>query len=269
MTTKSLSAHSDAGVIAEPERTDAGILVDAQELANLTWQNEVFVERLAQLPQLAGDNFLVLWDNAYAVHTLYDNAPSLASIGDYCRTHGTLDQVFQFGSTSKITFAGAGVAFVGSSTQNLAALGKHLGYRMIGPDKVNQLRHVRFIRDRDNLAAHMARHAALIRPRFETVLNTLASELAGTGMGSWNQPRGGYFISFNTLPGLAREVVQMADDIGVKLTPAGATYPYGEDPEDSNIRLSPTFPPESAVQATVEAFVVCVKLASVRQRLQE
>lgn len=231
--------------------------------------SDATVARLAQLPKLANANFLILWDNAYAVHSLYEDAPALASISDNCRTHGTLDNVFQFGSTSKITLAGAGVAFLGSSQQNLAALGKHLGYQMIGPDKVNQLRHVRFLQSTDHLAAHMAKHAAIIRPRFESVLKTLESELAGTGMGSWTTPRGGYFISFDTLPGLAREVVQMADDIGVKLTPAGATFPYGEDPQDCNIRLSPTFPPAPAVQATVEAFVVCVQLASVRQRLAQ
>ena len=231
--------------------------------------SDATVARLAQLPKLANANFLILWDNAYAVHSLYEDAPALASISDHCRTHGTLDNVFQFGSTSKITLAGAGVAFLGSSQQNLAALGKHLGYQMIGPDKVNQLRHVRFLQSTDHLAAHMAKHAAIIRPRFECVLKTLESELAGTGMGSWTRPRGGYFISFDTLPGLAREVVQLADDIGVKLTPAGATFPYGEDPQDCNIRLSPTFPPAPAVQATVEAFVVCVQLASVRQRLAQ
>ena len=132
---------------------------------------------------------------------------------------------------------------------------------------INQLRHLRFLRNGEQLAAHMARHAAIIRPRFESVLQTLERELADTGMGTWTRPRGGYFISFDTLPGLAREVVRLADAIGVKLTPAGATFPYGEDPEDRNIRLSPTFPPTAAVQATVDAFVVCVQLASVRQRL--
>ena len=227
------------------------------------------VERMARLPRLAGNNFLVMWDNAYAVHSLYDDAAPLAAIGDHCRRHGTLDQVFQFGSTSKITFAGGGVAFLGSSQQSLGALARHLGYQMIGPDKVNQLRHVRLLRDQPTLAAHMARHADLIRPRFETVLATLDRELAGTGMGSWTTPRGGYFISFDTLPGLAREVVQLASDIGVKLTPAGATYPYGEDPRNSNIRLSPTFPPQAAVKASIEAFVVCVQLASIRQRLAQ
>ncbi|MFC1579094.1 aminotransferase class I/II-fold pyridoxal phosphate-dependent enzyme [Pseudomonadota bacterium] len=225
------------------------------------------VERIATLPRLAGSNFLVMWDNAYAVHSLYDDAPELPSIAGHCRAQGTLDNVFQFGSTSKVTHAGAGVAFLGSSQENLAAFAKHLGYRSIGPDKINQLRHVRFLKDREQLDAHMALHAAIIRPRFECVLQTLEKELAGTGMGSWTRPRGGYFISFDTLPGLAREVVRLADDIGVKLTPAGATFPYGEDPEDRNIRLSPTFPPAPAVQATVEAFVVCVQLASLRQRL--
>ena len=229
--------------------------------------SDATVERMAALPKLAGDHFLVMWDNAYAVHTLYDDAPELASIAGYCRAQGTLDNVFQFGSTSKITHAGAGVAFMGSSANNLAAFSKHLGFQSIGPDKVNQLRHLRFLRNGEQLAAHMARHAAIIRPRFESVLQTLERELANTGMGSWTRPRGGYFISFDTLPGLAREVVRLADAIGVKLTPAGATFPYGEDPEDRNIRLSPTFPPTAAVQATVDAFVVCVQLASVRQRL--
>jgi len=225
------------------------------------------VERMAQLPKIAGDNFLVMWDNAYAVHSLYEDAPALAPIDRYCREHGTMDNVFQFGSTSKVTLAGAGVAFLGSSRQNLAALTKHLGYQMIGPDKVNQLRHVRFLQNLDTLAAHMAGHAGFIRPRFETVLAALESELAGTGMGSWTHPRGGYFISFDTLPGLASEVVRLAGAIGVKLTPAGATYPYGIDPGDSNIRLSPTFPDEQAVAEAVEAFILCVRIASVRHKL--
>ena len=225
------------------------------------------VERMAQLPKIAGDNFLVMWDNAYAVHSLYEDAPALAPIDRYCREHGTMDNVFQFGSTSKVTLAGAGVAFLGSSRQNLAALTKHLGYQMIGPDKVNQLRHVRFLQNLDTLAAHMAGHAGFIRPRFETVLAALESELAGTGMGSWTHPRGGYFISFDTLPGLASEVVRLAGAIGVKLTPAGATYPYGIDPGDSNIRLSPTFPDEQAVAEAVEAFILCVRIASLRHKL--
>lgn len=226
------------------------------------------VERIAKLPRVAGDQFLVMWDNAYAVHALYDNAPSLSSIADYCRRHDTLDSVFQFGSTSKVTFAGAGVAFIGSSERNLSTLKAHLAFQTIGPDKVNQLRHVRFLKDGQTIAAHMEQHAALIRPRFEAVLNTLERELGGAGMGEWTTPRGGYFISFNTRPGLAREVVDLAGNIGVKLTPAGSTFPYGRDDDDRNIRLSPTFPSQADVQASVDAFVVCVKLASVKQEIE-
>ena len=231
--------------------------------------SDATVERLAQLPKLAGEHFIVMWDNAYAMHALHEDAPALAPIGRYCHNYGTMDNVFQFGSTSKVTFPGAGVAFLGSSRQNLAALEEHLSYQTIGPDKVNQLRQVRFLRDRDNIVAHMAKHADIIRPRFESVLGTLEKELAGSGMGSWTTPRGGYFISFDTLPGLAREVVRLAGDIGVKLTPAGASFPYGDDPQDRNIRLSPTHPPVRAVQDAVAAFVVCVQLATVRQRLQQ
>ncbi len=230
--------------------------------------SDATVARIARLGLIAADNFIVMWDNAYAIHTLYDDAPRLASMRDLCQQHGTMDNVFQFGSTSKITFAGAGVAFMASSDRNMAALKQHLAFQTIGPDKVNQLRHVRLLANPESLANHMAAHAAIIRPRFECVLGTLAAELAGSGMGEWSAPRGGYFISFNTLPGLARKVVKLADAIGVKLTPAGATFPYGEDPQDSNIRLSPTFPALEDVRAAIGAFVVCVKLASVQDRLQ-
>jgi DNA-binding transcriptional MocR family regulator len=207
-----------------------------------------------------------MWDNAYAVHALYDDAPVLASIAEFCQQHGTQNSVFQFGSTSKITFAGAGVGFMCSSPDNLAALKQHLSFQTIGPDKVNQLRHLRLLPDTATVERHMAAHSELIKPRFECVLQALDDAFAGTGMGEWTRPRGGYFISFDTLPGLARIVVQMAADIGVKLTPAGATFPYGKDPMDSNIRLAPTFPSLKEVEATVQAFIVCVKLASLRQR---
>jgi DNA-binding transcriptional MocR family regulator len=227
------------------------------------------VERIARLGLIASEQFIIMWDNAYAVHALYDAAPPLASIRDYCQQHGTEDSVFQFGSTSKVTFAGAGVSFLASSDKNLAALKQHLAFQTIGPDKVNQLRHVRFLRDSRRLAEHMAAHAVLIRPHFDCVLNTLTRELGNTGMGTWSSPRGGYFISFNTLPGMAREVVALADAIGVKLTPAGATYPYGEDPQDCNIRLSPTYPSLEDLTAAVAAFVVCVKIASLNAKLRQ
>ncbi len=225
------------------------------------------VERMAGLGKLAGPNFRVFWDNAYAVHTLHDGAPELANLMDHCRRAGTEDSVFLFGSTSKITFAGAGVAFIGSSPANLKALQHHLGFSTIGPDKVNQMRHVRFLKDMDTIREHMRGHAAIMRPRFEAVLDRLDSDLAGTGMGEWTRPQGGYFIAFDARPGLAREIVRLAGEAGVKLTPAGATFPYGNDPEDRNIRLAPTFPSVEEIEQAMEVFVVCVKLASVRQAL--
>lgn len=231
--------------------------------------SDATVERIARLGELAGDNFLVLWDNAYAVHSLYADAPQLASIARYCEQHGTQDSVLQFGSTSKVTMGGAGVSFMASSEANVAALKTHLSFQTIGPDKVNQLRHVRFLRDADHIAAHMAKHADIIRPRFESVLSALERELGGSGMGHWTKPQGGYFISFDSRPGLAKEIVRLAGDIGVKLTPAGATFPYGEDPEDSNIRIAPTYPSAEDTAAAADAFTVCVKLASLRQRLTQ
>lgn len=225
------------------------------------------VARLARLPQVASANFIVMWDNAYAVHTLGDDAPTLDSIAAHARELGTMDGIFQFGSTSKITFAGAGVAFVGSSERNLAAFRAHLAFQTIGPDKVNQARHVRFLKDSETLSAHMSRHAALLKPRFDAVLGTLERELAGSGMGSWTTPQGGYFVSFDALPGLASEIVALAGNVGVKLTPAGATFPYGKDPDNRNIRLSPSFPAQDDVQASVDVFVLCVKIASIKQRL--
>ena len=225
------------------------------------------VDRIAKLGAVAGEDFLVMWDNTYAVHALSPSAPTLASIRQRCEIHNTCDTVVQFGSTSKITFAGAGLAYLSSSPNVLRALTSQLAFQTIGPDKVNQLRHLRFLKDVDTLRSHMAKHAELIKPRFDAVLQTLDTELTGTGMGEWTRPEGGYFISFESRPGLAKEIVRLAAEIGVKLTPAGATYPYGKDPRDANIRLAPTFPSLLEVQATVKAFVVCVKLASVRQAL--
>jgi DNA-binding transcriptional MocR family regulator len=224
------------------------------------------VERIAAAGKIASGDFVAMWDNAYAVHSLYDDAPQLSSIYAACERLGTLDHVVQFGSTSKVTFAGAGVSFMASSGSNLAAVKKHLSYQTIGPDKVNQLRHVRFLRDTANLAAHMATHAGLLRPRFEAVLDVLEAAFGGTELGSWQAPRGGYFISFDTQPGLAKEVVRLADEAGIKLTPAGATFPYGEDPDDRNIRLAPTYPSLEDVRAAAEGFVTCLKLATLRRQ---
>ena len=232
----------------------------------VVYSDEV-VRRIAMLANHAGPNFRVFWDNAYAVHALKDDAQPIANIMDYCRDAGTEDSVYLFGSTSKITFAGAGVAFMASSPRNLQTIKKHLGFMSIGPDKINQLRHVKFLTENNTLTKHMASHAAIMQPRFTAVIDTLKRELGETGMGSWTEPDGGYFISFDSLPGLAQDIIKRAADAGVKLTPAGATFPYGNDPNDTNIRIAPTFPSVDEVQQAIDVFVLCVKLASVNQAI--
>lgn len=234
----------------------------------IVYSDEV-VRRIAKLGKIAGANFRVFWDNAYAVHTIEPDAPMLASLMDYCRKEGTEDNVYIFGSTSKVTFAGAGVSFVASSKRNLSVLTKHLGFTSIGPDKVNQQRHVKFLKDAETIEQHMIKHAALLKPRFDAVLNKLEQELGNSDLGSWTAPKGGYFISFDCRPGLAKKIVALAAEAGVKLTPAGATFPYGHDPEDKNIRLAPSFPSVSDVEKVMEVFVLCVKLASVQQALDK
>jgi len=225
------------------------------------------VKRIAKLGLVAAKNFRVFWDNAYAVHDLVDHPKPLANIMAACIAEGTEDSVIQFASTSKITHAGSGIAFLGASKSNLAAFKKHLGISSIGPDKVNQLRHMRLLPDINALTAHMQQHAALLKPRFDTVLKHLEANFSDNDLGEWQSPEGGYFVSFDSLPGLAKEIVRLADEVGVKLTPAGATFPYGKDPQDRNIRLSPSFPSVEDVDATMQVFVNCVKLASVGQKL--
>lgn len=229
--------------------------------------SEETVERIAKLGQIASANFRVFWDNAYSVHDLIDNPPQLANISEATRRHQTEDSVIQFASTSKITHAGSGVAFVAASASNLAGFKKFLNTCTIGPDKVNQIRHSRFLPDEVSLHAHMKKHAALLNPRFEAVLSALAEAFDNTDLGSWEKPVGGYFVSFDTRPNCAKETVRLAAEAGVKLTPAGATYPYGKDPEDRNIRIAPSVPTVPEVVAAMKVFVTCVKLASVRAQL--
>lgn len=225
------------------------------------------VERIAKLGQIASTNFRVFWDNAYSVHDLTANAPQLASILEATRRNGTEDSVVQFASTSKITHAGSGVAFVAASAANLAGFKKFLNSCTIGPDKVNQIRHSRFLPNKDALLAHMGKHAALLNPRFDAVLTGLSKAFEGTDLGAWEKPVGGYFVSFDTRKNCAKETVRLAAEAGVKLTPAGATYPYGKDPEDRNIRIAPSVPTVPEVVGAMEVFVICVKLASVKQQL--
>lgn len=234
----------------------------------IVYDDEV-VDRFARLAKIAGPGFRIFWDNAYAVHTLDEHAPELADIFALCKKYGTEDSVYLFGSTSKITHAGGGVAFLAASPANLNEIKSHLGLGQIGPDKVNQLRHIRFLKDMHNVHALMKQHAELLKPRFDAVLTRLFAGLYNLGMGEWTEPKGGYFISFDTLPGLASEVVKLAGDAGVKFTPAGATFPYGKDPQNRNIRFAPSFPTVDEIAKATDVFVTCVKLASVRSELEK
>jgi aspartate/methionine/tyrosine aminotransferase len=229
-----------------------------------TYSDDV-VRAFAELPRRAGRNFLVLWDNAYCVHDFEFPAHPLLDLLDCAHAAGTAEHVAMFASTSKVTFAGSGVGFVAASERVLAAFEKRLSTFTIGPDKVNQLRHARFLEGR--IESHMQAHAALVRPKFETVLARLDAELGPLEIASWTRPSGGYFISFDAMPGLAREIVKLAADIGVVMTPAGATFPYGNDPEDRNIRIAPTFPTRDDVATATEVFADCVKLATARKLL--
>ncbi|MGK5556848.1 aminotransferase class I/II-fold pyridoxal phosphate-dependent enzyme [Actinomadura kijaniata] len=217
------------------------------------------VRRLAEMPTAAPD-FRIFWDNAYAVHHLTEEEVEIADVLAACAAAGNPDRVFVFGSTSKITLAGAGVAFFGSSPANVAWLTGYSGKRSIGPDKVNQLRHALFLRDADGVRAHMARHRELLRPKFDAVHRILTERLGGTGLATWSAPKGGYFVALDVLDGCAREVVRRAADAGIALTPAGATHPYGDDPRDSTIRIAPSFPDLAELEEAIEGLATCVRL---------
>ena len=229
--------------------------------------SEATARRIAGLAKLAGEHFRVIWDNAYEVHDLYEQT-SVPDIWALCEAAGTLDSVVLIGSTSKVTFAGGGMAFFAGSQANLAAMRTQRGLMTIGPDKVNQLRHVRWLKDMGGVRALMSKHAEILRPKFEAVEQHLQQGLGGTGAGEWTKPRGGYFVSFDGLPGTATETVRLAAEAGVKLTPAGAAFPYGKDPDDRNIRLAPSFPPLEEVRGAMEVFVTSAQLASVRKLLR-
>jgi len=229
----------------------------------VTYSAEV-VERLAAMKTAAAD-FRLFWDNAYAVHDLFDTTEPLLEVIAACAKAGNPNRAIVLASTSKISFAGAGVAALAASPANIADAKKHLAIQTIGPDKLNQLRHVRFFKNFAGLTAHMKKHAALLRPKFETVTRIFERELGGTGLASWTKPRGGYFVSLDTLDGCATEIIKLADEAGVKLTPAGATFPYGKDPRNRNIRIAPSLPPASQVETAMEVVSLCVLLASARK----
>lgn len=233
----------------------------------ITYSDEV-VTRFARLTPAARD-FRIFWDNAYCVHHLTDTHDQLMNILDACRKYGNEDIVYIFGSTSKISFPGSGVAMMAASKANIDDTKKQLAFQTIGPDKLNQLRHVRFFKDFNGIVEHMKKHAEIIRPKFEAVLECLEKELSGTGLLSWTSPNGGYFISVDTLDGCAKRTVELCEEAGVEVTPAGATYPYGKDPHDRNIRIAPTFPPIDELKIAISLFCLCVKLAGVEKLLSK
>ncbi|MBE6839094.1 MAG: aminotransferase class I/II-fold pyridoxal phosphate-dependent enzyme [Ruminococcus sp.] len=230
-----------------------------------TYSDET-VKRLASMKTAAPD-FRIFWDNAYCIHHLSDTPDVLLNIMDECRKNGTEDRVYMFTSTSKVSFSGAGVSAMAASEKNIADIKKTLTVQTIGYDKMNQLRHIRFFKDFDGVKAHMKKHAEILAPRFKAVLDALEKEIAPLGIGEWNSPNGGYFISFNTMDGCAKRVVELCKEAGVVLTGAGATFPYGKDPADRNIRIAPTYPSVDELEKAVELFCICVKLASAEKLL--
>ena len=227
------------------------------------------VRRMAALKPAAKD-FRIFWDNAYAVHDLYDDRKdTILEILSECEKAGNPDMVYEFCSTSKISFSGAGVAALASSRGNIDFIKKSMTIQTIGYDKINQLRHVRYFKDINGLKAHMKKHAALLKPKFEAVLTTLDEELSGLDIGEWTKPNGGYFISFEAMDGCAKAIVAKCKEAGMTLTGAGATFPYGKDPKDSNIRIAPSFPTPEEMKLAAELFALCVKLVSVEKLLAE
>ena len=223
--------------------------------------SEDTVRRLVEMPTAAPD-FRIFWDNAYCVHDLYDETDELANIFDLARAAGTEDRVVAFASTSKITFPGAGIGFIGASPAVIAEFSKRLKAGLISADKLNQLRHVRFLPTIEAVKEHMKKHAEFLRPRFEAVERKLTEGLGDTGCATWTHPRGGYFVSFDGPEGSAQKVAALCADLGVKLTPAGATWPYGKDPRDTNIRIAPSYPTVEDLEAALDVLVLAVKLVA-------
>ena len=218
----------------------------------------------------AAPDFRIYWDNAYGIHHLYDDEQDhVLEILAECKKAGNPDMVYKFSSTSKITFPGSGIAAIATSHNNLDDIKKQLKIQTIGHDKVNQLRHVRFFKDIHGMVEHMRKHANILRPKFEAVENILDRELGGLEIGTWTKPHGGYFISFDSLNGCAKEIVAKCKKAGVVMTGAGATYPYGKDPEDRNIRIAPSYPPLQDLIIATELFTLCVKLVSVNKLLED
>lgn len=233
----------------------------------ITYSDET-VKRFAALKPAAKD-FRIMWDNAYCIHDINDTPDELLNLFDECKKNGTEDMPILFCSTSKITFPGAGVAAMAASENNMKVFKERYNYEVISYDKLNMLRHVRYFKDFDGVMEHMQKHKAVLRPKFDIVLKALESNLKPVGIGEWTNPNGGYFVSIDVLSGTAKRVVQLCKEAGVVLTGAGATYPYGKDPDDKNIRIAPTFPPNDELITAMDVFCICTKLAACEKLLEK
>ena len=222
------------------------------------------IERIAAMKPAAPD-FLLMWDNAYCIHEFDGEFVPFPDILSLCEKYGNADMVFEYASTSKITLPGSGVACFACSEANMAYLTKLLGVQIISFDKMNQLRHVKYLRDKAHTLALMKKHAAILKPKFDMVTDTLAREIAPLGIAAWHTPKGGYFVSVNTAPGLAKRTLALCKEAGVVMTDAGATFPYGRDPQDSNIRIAPSLPPVEELEQAMAVFCCCLKLAALEQ----
>ncbi|MBR5515153.1 MAG: aminotransferase class I/II-fold pyridoxal phosphate-dependent enzyme [Clostridia bacterium] len=222
------------------------------------------IRRFASLKPKAKD-FRIFWDDAYTIHFLYNDLASQPCLLEEAKKYGNENMVYIFTSTSKISFPGSGVSVIASSKHNIEAIKKHMSVQTIGHDKLNQMRHVKFFGSKEGVIEQMKRHAEIIAPKFKLVDEIFERELSGLGIAKWSKPEGGYFISLDTMEGTAKRVYEMMCDLGVNLTPAGATFPYGKDPRDCNLRIAPTFPPLSELEQACEALCLCVKLAAIEK----
>lgn len=225
------------------------------------------VKRFASLKPASPD-FIIMWDNAYCIHEIYDEQYTLLNIIDECEKAGNPDRAYVFTSTSKVTFPGAGVSAVASSASNIKNILGVMKFQTIGHDKLNMLRHVKYFGNADGVREYMKKHAEILRPKFDMVLDTLQAQLGGCGVATWSKPRGGYFVSLDVLDGCAKRTVQLCAEAGVVLTGAGATFPYGVDPDDKNIRIAPSFPSIGELETAMKVLCICAKLAAVEKLLK-